>query len=135
MKNKKLQELTKLFHKEIPELVRLEFGCKVFYYFDKKLGYKTIGKILLVDKMEGTFSIGGKHRIDLRIPKENITKIIGKDITFDYILIILDKKKYKYSSNKIDELLDLVEIWTPKTPLHIQKPEVWDLLHTILITK
>lgn len=113
MKNKKLQELTQLFHAEIEELTRLEFGCKVqikrvcddcciknntskinvFDFCNNQFDY-SIQEIILDTHEEIDIEGYNKvHRDDLAFHLDNMLlygnfgfKIIGKDITLEDVL-------------------------------------------------
>ena len=136
MKLKQLENEIKLL---CPEIMELKFGCKI---------KNSRGDLIIVGKSLDGYYItdwGGMICSDTTIKKENITEILGRDITLPDILKTIHKKycDYLFVDTQGQFVKKLVDGEYSETgiyfdlgkPLHLQKPEVWEFLSKLILKK
>lgn len=135
----KLKAVERKIRKLCPELQKLTDGCRIAYILETETER---------GEYEGTLYSKNKDFLCIKHGDQSVAvydnyRIIGHDITWDYVALALNKLGEdimigvdgginQYFGQGLDETM---VYWEFGKPLHHQKPEVWEFLFNIFNLK
>jgi len=119
-----------------PSILELKFGCKI----ETKNEYDipNIGRMnKVISEYNPDFD---ELKIDCGWYKKDRFKIIGRDITLEDCLLVIDKKHKTYphigiGSGHSEAILRLLSIWKPNIPLQDQSDKTKDFIGDLIAKK
>lgn len=141
-----LETLKQLIVKEVPEIMELNFGCKVKNFLK---GAAIILKVHTYEGESNCYDVAYYQLPELILERTpfNNWEILGRDITLEDVLKAIEKNHSSenedvghgvhssgifYSIDEFGEATGTGEMWNLGIPLHLQSEETVKFLLTIL---
>ncbi len=147
MNKEQYKQLENKIKEEVPEIMELKFGCKMYYKNAEKNLLVENGEYIIVDNDDGFINAiceeaGSFHcgTFDSTEKSFKDIKVIGRDITLEDVLVAIKKEMEKDGMGYSDGygcIMDLCyreqyNSWIPNKPLSEQREETLTFLYNLL---